>query len=276
MPRHQNVNAQKVVVGCLACGAAIAAIIGYFVPNLIWWGYAAITFIVAVLAYPPWLEMAAHEAIIKGDNAASQTEKPTPKWLGLALLGLVIVVVGVPFIHHQLVLNAGFSSEAEQREARAQGFTTGQQWQTKLALDKSQADQETLEKAVDVKIAQAKAMIATLKAEQLSKNEQARREAACPTDPECQFKKQLPDLEAICEHLLKYSAKYDFRWNTGWFGQPWNAFGWTDATKTEMFVSGNKIEMKNGYGAWIPQNYSCTYNLAKKTITGLEVSPRRN
>lgn len=61
-------GSSKIALGSLALGAAVAAGVGYLAPAMVWWLYAVITVIIAAMAYPQWLQMAANEKIIdRGD-----------------------------------------------------------------------------------------------------------------------------------------------------------------------------------------------------------------
>lgn len=284
MPRPKVSGSEQAAFWSLAIGAGVAAAVGHYVPHLIWWGYPGITFLVGAMVYPQWLEIKAHETIVNKELFPTPDEspptvetKPLPKakkvskLFMVSITGLLALLVFGLFQSPKNTVKGGFANETTQAEAKAQGFTTVEQWNAKLAFDKSQAERAALQKATDDKMAEAKAMIENLKAQQVAEAEQTRIDAACPTDPECQFTKAFPTLSALCEKLVEHQAKYDFKWDTGWFGQPWQAWGWTDSTRTEMFVSGHKISMMNAYGAWIPQTYSCTYSLAKQTITSVEV-----
>ena len=52
-------------------------------------------------------------------------------------------------------------------------------------------------------------------------------------------------------------------------------YEWANKEKTEVTFIGDKVEFQNGFGAYTPMTYFCTFSLATKQITSLDMGEGR-
>ena len=68
------------------------------------------------------------------------------------------------------------------------------------------------------------------------------------------------DAGFACKPKVEALAKYAFRWTDGWTESKFPSYVTTVREPYVLTVSGDRIEMKNGFGAFLKTKYFCHYN----------------
>lgn len=77
-----------------------------------------------------------------------------------------------------------------------------------------------------------------------------------------------------CAAIIEKRAKYESRWETGWFESKFDHYGWANERLGTVVYYGDKISMQNGFGAWQKMKYACTYDPEQKTVLNVEIGER--
>lgn len=178
-----------------------------------------------------------------------------------SMLAAMLFFVGIFFCTtragEHAAIGAGFSSRAEQQEAFAHGVTNGEQWR----LERQIAQQSLERQMADL----------TVQAEQLKKVneekrkfEQEKQALACASNPTCLTFEQLSDAHLACIDAIENSARYQFEWTDGWLHSKFN--GGEVKLGPLVMLTGDKIKMQNGFGAWRKYTYRCSYDLESRSV----------
>lgn len=71
----------------------------------------------------------------------------------------------------------------------------------------------------------------------------------------------------FCKKPIEHLANYDSQWTDSWYEPKMSRFGWADETVGTLRFSGDKLKFQNGFGAWSPMVYHCTYNPANNEVS---------
>lgn len=207
------------------------------------------------------------------------------KKAGFGFLALVAVLVSTVvlsvFDPDVKARQSGFESATDQMAAQSAGFSDPVLWGPKREeLRKAQAASEAARKAeaekaaADAqaeikKIAAAKvAEEARLRAEEERKKKDAA--AACLADLACVWKEQSVYMSAECKVAVQRLAKWDYEWTDGWTDRAFSPV-WLEKDNGLVLLSGDKLKLQNGFGAWKHVSYLCTYNPAIKQAVSASV-----
>jgi hypothetical protein len=79
-----------------------------------------------------------------------------------------------------------------------------------------------------------------------------------------------------CMREIENRARYDFKWTSKWSGggKFWYPTGSNKYQREDGVVAltGDDVEFKNGFGAWLPQTYTCKFDPEKKEVVEVIVT----
>ena len=96
---------------------------------------------------------------------------------------------------------------------------------------------------------------------QAEAQKKAEEDARCRADRSCWGNKNVY-LGYLCRQSIEGMAKYDFKWTDGWLESKFSHFRWKNWDKQILSVSGDKIQLQNGFGGFIRHTYECDINLS--------------
>lgn len=96
----------------------------------------------------------------------------------------------------------------------------------------------------------------------------------CLADFSCWEERYRHDARIACSIRIERTAKYDFKWTDGLFGRKFPDI-FRGPEPQILALSGDSIELKNGFGNWIPHRYTCQYDPNRERVISLDVNPGR-
>ncbi len=111
------------------------------------------------------------------------------------------------------------------------------------------------------------------------KQMKAAKAGTCKADLNCWDKKHRVDAITSCQIMIEVisdRARYKYKWTTGWLEHKFSRVSWPSGEKggESLAYWGNKLEMQNKYGAWVPFTYWCRYNPTTKRSKVTHLAPR--
>lgn len=97
--------------------------------------------------------------------------------------------------------------------------------------------------------------------------------AACRADIKCTGERKAFSASIACRRELEAQAKYAARWPDDL--PTWTYSEWRDEKKTAIVYLGDRLQLKNGFGAWENYIYSCTYDLDNGRVLEVYLAPGR-
>ena len=94
----------------------------------------------------------------------------------------------------------------------------------------------------------------------------AQRNAACKLDITCYGKQYFISADVYCKDDIQNLAKYNFRWTDKWNERKFSRMSWSDKNKNFIHYVGDKIEMQNGLGVFLPFTYYCDFDPVLKRV----------
>jgi hypothetical protein len=96
--------------------------------------------------------------------------------------------------------------------------------------------------------------------------------AKCSKDAKCTGRDHYPQAAILCQRVIEYRAKYDFKWTDGW-GLKFPIMYWLAADHKIVIYAGDRIKLQNGFGAMQNYIYRCAYNIESEKVVDLLLSP---
>lgn len=97
--------------------------------------------------------------------------------------------------------------------------------------------------------------------------------AQCRADPACWADRHQWAAGIACRQRVEAQARYQARWPAGRA-----TFAYTEPSRRTpgaIVYLGDGAELQNGFGAWRPHTYACTYSPDSRSVLNLEVIPGR-
>jgi hypothetical protein len=119
------------------------------------------------------------------------------------------------------------------------------------------------------------AKAARIAAEAEQARAQARAEAACHQDLSCFADKNWSRALTPCRVAVESLAKNNFRLVDTWTQSKFDRFRWKNQKAGIITYIGDKIEMQNGFGAYLPVSYECDFMAGIETVADARVKQGR-
>jgi hypothetical protein len=97
----------------------------------------------------------------------------------------------------------------------------------------------------------------------------------CGDDLDCVYEDARIDAQVYCRKQIERLAKFQSRWKTGLAAPMFTRIKWENQKEGVVTFIGDAIELQNGFGAWEPHIYSCTYNVRSKEVISVDAEPGR-
>lgn len=110
------------------------------------------------------------------------------------------------------------------------------------------------------------------------KQVKAAQDNACSADLDCWDKKHRAEAMTRCQIMIEIITErtgYNYKWTNGWFEHKFSSVAWRKKMDGILAYWGNKMQVQNKYGAWIPIRYGCAYNPATKKTDVISMAPMR-
>ena len=78
-----------------------------------------------------------------------------------------------------------------------------------------------------------------------------------------------------CPDEVERLARYGSRWVDGWLEPKFSRYRWKDRTGGIVTYLGDKLELQNGFGAWVPHVYECDIDVWTDNVTEVRARPGR-
>jgi len=86
-------------------------------------------------------------------------------------------------------------------------------------------------------------------------------------------KQHYVDARVACTLLIESMAAYSYRWTDGAFTPPrFQSARWQKGSNKIMVWSGNRLQLMNGLGNWLPHRYECIYDSSRRKALAAEVT----
>jgi hypothetical protein len=99
--------------------------------------------------------------------------------------------------------------------------------------------------------------------------------ARCRADQSCWGNKNMFAGLFECREQIERSAKYDFKWTDGWLDTKFTHFRWRDWNKQIITLSGDKLQLQNGFGGWVRHTYDCDVDVSRVVPSGENLKDAR-
>jgi len=99
-----------------------------------------------------------------------------------------------------------------------------------------------------------------------AKKEAEAKEAECRQDLQCWGEKQSSGASVYCRQPIERLAKYQAEWTDKWYEPKFSRLRWDNKERGTITFIGDKIKFQNGFGAWQPMIYSCTFDGSSNTV----------
>jgi len=99
----------------------------------------------------------------------------------------------------------------------------------------------------------------------------AKTDAECRTDIQCWSEKNKIEATVSCQQEIGHRSLHDIKWTDSMGDPVFSQLAWGDERHSSITYIGDKVEFQNGFGAFTPMTYYCTYDPASKQITSLNV-----
>ncbi|MBX8575642.1 hypothetical protein [Pseudomonas cichorii] len=221
--------------------------------------------------------------VVRG-KVQAKTGKVINGW-AIASVVFVLSITGTILASKTLqksIVEKGFVSADEYREAKENGATTKQEWDK--IKDGIHARKALVEDAAK-KAAQAKELADNAVAENAKKEsaakEQAEKQAKdkvdekCRLDINCWGEKHFVAASVFCKTPIEKMAQYDFKWTDGMLEPKFTRQKWADKDRGVITYFGDKIQFQNGFGAFQNHMYSCDYNTLTEQVVKVNAHPGR-
>lgn len=97
----------------------------------------------------------------------------------------------------------------------------------------------------------------------------------CGNDLNCIYEGVHIDAQVYCGKQIERLAKFQARWSTGWTAPMFKRVKWKSEKEGVVTFIGDAIELQNGFGAWQPHIYFCSYNVRSKQVISVDAEPGR-
>ena len=141
---------------------------------------------------------------------------------------------------------AGFRSLEDYEVAKSKGI------ETKSAFDAYEAEKKRKEKEAKLE-------------------EKARDEGICKKDPACWGERNWLPATFACDELIEKASSFAFEWTDGVMGVKFAKYKMKN-NEVVTYV-GDKIKLKNIFGAWQNHIYECDYDTANKAVLDVRLRP---
>lgn len=107
------------------------------------------------------------------------------------------------------------------------------------------------------------------------KDQKKAEEKTCRINLSCWGDKHRIAVSVYCVDYIERLAKYDHEWTDGWLELKFSRFVWDDRQMGSLTYIGDQIKFQNGFGAWIPHTYYCSFDPFKQQVLEVQAMPGR-
>ncbi|MXY39025.1 MAG: hypothetical protein F4160_06620 [Rhodospirillaceae bacterium] len=97
----------------------------------------------------------------------------------------------------------------------------------------------------------------------------------CRFDLRCWSERNLPKAAIHCRRHIEDLARYDYEWTDGFLESKFSHFRWKNMSLGIVTYLGDKIKFQNGFGAWVPHKYWCSYDATQEKVLDVHAQPGR-
>ncbi len=101
------------------------------------------------------------------------------------------------------------------------------------------------------------------------------RRSARPSATQRQAEEAEVTAMVYCPDEVERLARYGSRWVDGWLEPKFSRYRWKDRTGGIVTYLGDKLELQNGFGAWVPHVYECDIDVWADNVTEVRARPGR-
>lgn len=156
----------------------------------------------------------------------------------------------------------GFSSVGAMQEADKAGISDPAAW-AKVEVERRAADEAAKAAAEAARASAEAARLAAAAAE----------EKRCRAELSCWAEKFKIDASVACRPAVESLARIDFKWMDGFLEPKFSHYGWMNKESGSLRYIGDKIQLQNGFGAWIRHTYVCVYDPSAKVVLDVSATP---
>jgi hypothetical protein len=182
-----------------------------------------------------------------------------------------LFVIGMALLAHaseeradEVARSAGWMSAADGRRALKAGFTTPDAWAPRrAALDAEEARRRAEREEADRQVRAAEAEAKRLK------------EAECRATLRCWAERTIITASLMCREPVERLPRFSFRWVDKWYEPKFSHYRWASLDKGTVTYIGDRMEIQNVFGAWVPHIYECDYDPETKQVLAVRAQPGR-
>ena len=93
----------------------------------------------------------------------------------------------------------------------------------------------------------------------------------CQADLQCMSDKFNAYATVYCKAPIESKAAHDVKWSDGFMTPMFERIAWANESHTQIRYIGDKAEFQNGFGAYTPVSYTCTYDTKNKQVIDVSV-----
>lgn len=91
------------------------------------------------------------------------------------------------------------------------------------------------------------------------------------SDAQCVFADLSVRGAPACRRAIEQQAQYDVKWSDGILHPMFDTGAWGGSEHASMILSGDRVQMQNGFGAWKPMQYYCKVNVTSGVVEQVEI-----
>lgn len=76
-----------------------------------------------------------------------------------------------------------------------------------------------------------------------------------------------------CPEQVERLARFGSRWVDGWLEPKFSAYRWRDRARGIVTYLGDRIELQNTFGAWVPHVYECDIDVWTDSVVDVRARP---
>jgi hypothetical protein len=99
----------------------------------------------------------------------------------------------------------------------------------------------------------------------------AKTEEECRPDLQCWAERSRIDATVACKPQIEAQALHEVKWTDGWLEPMFSRLKWADKAHRAVTYVGDKVSFQNGFSAFTPMTYFCTFDPDSKRVTDVNV-----